>query len=171
MEFDKYSGPVFLTTADGRKMKMRDQELRKRQVLTRNPYMSHNIKDGHGDGSLPDPRTHSLWLRLPMHHIAAPVCIELVELAVDQLVDYVELFGSLVVDMVIAGDFNRHDQLWGGEDVSLERQGEADQIIGLMTFKVPDGHELLGPLSALFCRPASCNELGADVRYTSESQR
>ncbi|EXL66365.1 hypothetical protein FOPG_17453 [Fusarium oxysporum f. sp. conglutinans race 2 54008] len=68
-----------------------------------------------------------------MHHIAAPVCIELVELAVDQLVDYVELFGSLVVDMVIAGDFNRHDQLWGGEDVSLERQGEADQIIGLMS--------------------------------------
>jgi len=33
---------------------------------------------------------------------------------------------------VIAGDFNRHDQLWGGEDVSLERQGEADPIIDLM---------------------------------------
>jgi Endonuclease-reverse transcriptase len=37
-----------------------------------------------------------------------------------------------VVDVVIAGDFNRHDQLWGGEDVSLERQGEADPIIDLM---------------------------------------
>jgi hypothetical protein len=36
------------------------------------------------------------------------------------------------VDVVIAGDFNRHDQLWGGEDVSLERQGEADRIIDLM---------------------------------------
>jgi hypothetical protein len=38
-----------------------------------------------------------------------------------------------VVDVVIAGDFNRHDQLWGGEDVALERQGEADPIIDLMT--------------------------------------
>ncbi|KAM4061358.1 ATP-dependent DNA helicase PIF1 [Hirsutella rhossiliensis] len=82
MEFDKYMGPVFPTTADGRKtglsyvaisrvktlqglmldapfdrnhltyaspleegikMKMRDQQLRKRQVLTQNPY-----KIGHG---------------------------------------------------------------------------------------------------------------------------
>jgi Endonuclease-reverse transcriptase len=38
-----------------------------------------------------------------------------------------------VVDVVLAGDFNQHDQLWGGEDVSLERQGEADAIIDLMT--------------------------------------
>jgi ribonuclease HI/exonuclease III len=38
-----------------------------------------------------------------------------------------------VVDVVIAGDFNRHDQLWGGEDVAMERQGEADPIIDLMT--------------------------------------
>jgi hypothetical protein len=37
-----------------------------------------------------------------------------------------------VVDMVIAGDFNRHDQLWGGDDVSPVRQGEADDIIDLM---------------------------------------
>jgi hypothetical protein len=33
---------------------------------------------------------------------------------------------------VIVGDFNRHDQLWGGDDVSWERQGEADPIIDLM---------------------------------------
>ncbi|KAM3537420.1 hypothetical protein ARSEF1564_009660 [Beauveria bassiana] len=38
-----------------------------------------------------------------------------------------------VVDVVLAGDFNRHDQLWGGEDVSLLRQGEADEIIDLMS--------------------------------------
>jgi exonuclease III len=38
-----------------------------------------------------------------------------------------------VVEVVIAGDFNRHDQLWGGDDVSLERQGEADPIIDLMS--------------------------------------
>ena len=36
------------------------------------------------------------------------------------------------VDVVIAGDFNRHDQLWGGDEVSMERQGEADPIIDLM---------------------------------------
>src|ERR1700722_440036 len=33
-------------------------------------------------------------------------------------------------DVVLAGDFNRHDQLWGGNDVT--RQGEADPIIDLM---------------------------------------
>ena len=38
-----------------------------------------------------------------------------------------------VVEVVVVGDFNRHDQLWGGDDVSLERQGEADQIIDLMS--------------------------------------
>jgi hypothetical protein len=27
-----------------------------------------------------------------------------------------------VVEVVIIGDFNRHDQLWGGDDVSLERR-------------------------------------------------
>lgn len=36
------------------------------------------------------------------------------------------------VDVILAGDFNRHDQLWGGDDVSRERQGEADLIIDLM---------------------------------------
>ena len=36
------------------------------------------------------------------------------------------------VDVLLAGDFNRHDQLWGGEEVSLLRQGEADRIIELM---------------------------------------
>ena len=37
------------------------------------------------------------------------------------------------VDVVLAGDFNAHDQLWGGDDVSPNRQGEADPIIDLMT--------------------------------------
>jgi hypothetical protein len=39
--------------------------------------------------------------------------------------------GSLV-DVVVVGDFNRHDQLWGGDDISLTRQGEADPIISLL---------------------------------------
>jgi hypothetical protein len=34
--------------------------------------------------------------------------------------------------MVAIGDFNRHDQLWGGDNISLIRQGEADLIIDLM---------------------------------------
>jgi ribonuclease HI len=38
-----------------------------------------------------------------------------------------------VVEIMIVGDFNRHDQLWGGDDVSLTRQGEADPIIHLMS--------------------------------------
>jgi len=40
---------------------------------------------------------------------------------------------STRVDVVLAGDFNRHDQLWGGDDVARERQGEADPIIDLMS--------------------------------------
>ncbi|OAA57836.1 Endonuclease/exonuclease/phosphatase [Akanthomyces lecanii RCEF 1005] len=38
-----------------------------------------------------------------------------------------------IVDVVLVGDFNRHDHLWGGEDVSLVRQGEADEIVDLMS--------------------------------------
>ncbi|KAJ5819389.1 hypothetical protein N7474_004980 [Penicillium riverlandense] len=37
-----------------------------------------------------------------------------------------------VVEVMVVGDFNRHDQLWGGDEMSLGRQGEADPIIDLM---------------------------------------
>lgn len=37
-----------------------------------------------------------------------------------------------LVEVAVVGDFNRHDQ-WGGGDVAMERQGEADPIIDLMT--------------------------------------
>ncbi|KAJ9481167.1 hypothetical protein VN97_g12332 [Penicillium thymicola] len=36
-----------------------------------------------------------------------------------------------VVEIITVGDFSRHDQLWGGDNVSLGRQGEADPIIDL----------------------------------------
>lgn len=37
------------------------------------------------------------------------------------------------VELIIAGDFNRHDQLWGGDHVgTTDRQGEAEGIIDLM---------------------------------------
>lgn len=38
----------------------------------------------------------------------------------------------MVVDVILAGDFNQHDQLWGGDDVPLARQGEAEPIIDPM---------------------------------------
>jgi hypothetical protein len=37
-----------------------------------------------------------------------------------------------VMEVMIVKDFNRHDQLWGGDEVCLGRQGEADPIIDLM---------------------------------------
>ena len=37
-----------------------------------------------------------------------------------------------VLDVIVAGDFNRHDILWGGTAVSDERQGEAEPIIEMM---------------------------------------
>ena len=37
------------------------------------------------------------------------------------------------VDVILAGDFNRHDQLWGGDEIVQERQGEAEPIIDLMS--------------------------------------
>ena len=37
---------IYESPPDGMKMKMRDQELRRRQVLTRNPYKIHNTKNG-----------------------------------------------------------------------------------------------------------------------------
>jgi endonuclease/exonuclease/phosphatase family metal-dependent hydrolase len=59
------------------------------------------------------------------------------------------------VDIILAGDFNRHDQLWGGDDISRNRQGEADPIIefmgefalhsllqrGVTTWEGPEGQE------------------------------
>ena len=35
-------------------------------------------------------------------------------------------------DMIIAGEFNRHDILWGGTAVRDERRGEADPILNKM---------------------------------------
>jgi hypothetical protein len=43
------------------------------------------------------------------------------------------LFASgLLASMSALSDFNRHDQLWGGEDMTGKRQGEAGRIIDLL---------------------------------------
>jgi exonuclease III len=49
-----------------------------------------------------------------------------------QLIQEVRNKTGTRTDIVLAGDFNRHDKLWGGNDVSATRQGEADVIIDLM---------------------------------------
>lgn len=36
-----------------------------------------------------------------------------------------------VVEIMIVGDFNRHDQIWGGDDVSLGRQGVITCMVSL----------------------------------------
>jgi hypothetical protein len=40
--------------------------------------------------------------------------------------------GGPRLDVVVTGDFNRHDQLWGGDGVRQQRQEEADPIIDFM---------------------------------------
>jgi exonuclease III len=50
----------------------------------------------------------------------------------DKVIEDTRRGAGAMVDVVLAGDFNQHDQLWGGEDVTLVRQGEADPIIDLM---------------------------------------
>jgi exonuclease III len=50
-----------------------------------------------------------------------------------QLIDDTRSRIGTRVDVLIAGDFNRHDQLWGGDGISLYRQGEADPIIDMMS--------------------------------------
>ena len=60
---------------------------------------------------------------------------EALEAAVRELDQIIRRFrngGGTRTDVILAGDFNRHDQLWGGDDVSPIRQGEGDLIINLM---------------------------------------
>jgi 2',3'-cyclic-nucleotide 2'-phosphodiesterase (5'-nucleotidase family) len=42
---------------------------------------------------------------------------------------------------MVVGDFNRHDQFWGGDGIAIGRQGEADKIIEFMV-----GHSLVSSL-------------------------
>jgi hypothetical protein len=40
--------------------------------------------------------------------------------------------GGPRLDVVVAGDLNCHDQLWGGDEVLPSRQGEAEPVIDFM---------------------------------------
>ena len=37
------------------------------------------------------------------------------------------------LDIILMGDLNRHDYLWGGDEVTESRQGEAEPIIDLIS--------------------------------------
>jgi len=50
----------------------------------------------------------------------------------DDAISTVQRRGGPRLDVVVAGDFNRHDPLWGGDGVLPTRQGEADPIIDFM---------------------------------------
>jgi exonuclease III len=52
--------------------------------------------------------------------------------ALHQIILSIRRQANRLVDMVVIRDFNHHDQLWGGDDISLTRQGKADPIIDLM---------------------------------------
>jgi hypothetical protein len=52
--------------------------------------------------------------------------------ALHQVISSTRRQANRLVDVVVIRDFNRHDQLWGGDNISLTRQGEADPIIDLM---------------------------------------
>ncbi|EED11595.1 conserved hypothetical protein [Talaromyces stipitatus ATCC 10500] len=66
-----------------------------------------------------------------------------VENSEEALISTIRLLRSLVADIqgrggtrtdvLIMGDFNRHDQLWGGDQISPMRQGEADDLVDFMT--------------------------------------
>ncbi|SPJ70284.1 uncharacterized protein FTOL_00012 [Fusarium torulosum] len=68
------------------------------------------------------------------------------------------------VDLVIAGDFNRHDQMWGGDDVSVERQGasfaEAQKHGKAETTKLP---------LTWFWLPKSLQTQTSNARYMAQS--
>ena len=63
----------------------------------------------------------------------------------DQAIQQTRTWLGTQVDAILAGDFNRHDQLLGGNEISVQRQGEADPIIDFMaTYNLQSLLPLLG---------------------------
>ena len=95
------------------------------------------------------------------------------------------------VELIVAGDFNRHDQLWGGDAVAdTTRQGEGEDIVefmhdmnlqnllprGVITFESPRGDSSIDLIlvserlaeECLRCQPLD-KEYGADHRAIATS--
>ena len=100
-----------------------NKDVEAEQVSIRSPDMTAAIL------RLPDRRVLVVSVYVPKQDPRAlrSTCDDLRKIIMDTRRN-----AGTAVDVVIAGDFNRHDQMWGGNDVSLERQGEADRIIDLM---------------------------------------
>jgi hypothetical protein len=91
--------------------------------------------------SVPSADTTVVLLRLPDRSVllasvyveggSAAALDETIRL-LDNAISTVQRHGGPRLDIVVAGDFNRHDQLWGGDEVLPSRQGEADPIIDFM---------------------------------------
>ena len=75
---------------------------------------------------LPDRSILIVSVYIPQSDLVA---LQQMLLLLQQVITSVSCQINTTLDILIAGDFNRHDQLWGGEDVSMQRQGEADPII------------------------------------------
>ena len=90
--------------------------------------------------SIPSSDVTAVLLRLP-DRVVLVASVYVPCNGVEALKGTVELLKGMIeevrkgegtrTDLVIAGDFNRHDQLWGGDDISRVRQGEAEPIVGL----------------------------------------
>jgi hypothetical protein len=75
---------------------------------------------------LPDRSILIISVYIPQSNLVA---LQQMLLLLEQVITSVHCQISTRLDILIAGDFNRHDQLWGGEDVLMQRQGEANPII------------------------------------------
>src|SRR3981189_1726231 len=78
---------------------------------------------------LPDRSILIISVYIPQSDLAA---LQQMLLLLQQVITSVYCQINTRLDIAIASDFNRHDQLWGGEDVSIQRQGEADPIINFI---------------------------------------
>ncbi|XP_044720027.1 endonuclease-reverse transcriptase domain-containing protein [Hirsutella rhossiliensis] len=89
------------------------------------------------------PIRSMLWIRIRLERREVMVVSVYVEgkndealaSAMEVLRDVIDRFRNGTgnrTDMVLAGDFNRHDLLWGGDEVSARRQGEGQPIVDLM---------------------------------------
>ncbi|KAJ6436136.1 reverse transcriptase [Purpureocillium lavendulum] len=80
----------------------------------------------------PWPIRSMLWVRSDIEAEQLPIPSADLTAAVLRLPERDVLVVSVRTDVVLIGDFNRHDLLWTGDDVSAMRQGEAEPIIDLM---------------------------------------
>jgi len=104
-----------------------EAEAPKMGQIYRNAFLTNSIKSirlAARTSKLPEV----IWPSTPR---SAPCCLEALKHTcknMRKVVAKAKLGTGTTVHVVVAGDFNCHDQLWGGDDVSSVTQGEADTI-------------------------------------------